>query len=90
MGFSRLGIVKKLHVQRKTVAKMGWSRLAIAKKLHVQRKTVAKVIFSITDPKQEVKYLVARIEKVLQGSISVPVLNHTSWLKSGATKKASQ
>ena len=32
----------------------------------------------------------ARIEKVLQGSISVPVLNHTSWLKSGATKKASQ
>lgn len=34
--------------------------------------------------------MVARIEKVLQGSISVPVLNHTSWLKSGATKKASQ
>ncbi|XP_068733297.1 dedicator of cytokinesis protein 11-like [Montipora capricornis] len=65
MGFSRLGIVKKLHVQRKTVAKMGRSCLEIVKTLHVQRKTFAKII---TDPNQEV-YLVVRIEKVLQGSI---------------------
>ncbi|XP_074634034.1 dedicator of cytokinesis protein 9-like isoform X3 [Acropora palmata] len=45
-----------------------------------------KAIFSITDPNQEV-YLVVRIEKVLQGSISSCI---EPYLKSGDTKKAAQ
>ena len=45
-----------------------------------------QAIFSITDPNQEV-YLVVRIEKVLQGSISSCI---EPYLKSGDTKKAAQ
>ena len=45
-----------------------------------------QAIFSITDPNHEV-YLVVRIEKVLQGSISSCI---EPYLKSGDTKKAAQ